>query len=108
MANRHPDSDHPSDLAIRRAARLSVRHDFHAFSALRSADLRPATFGHDERRVDEAFFFVQRPFAKCRSRLQSLAKHPELVVVALRHQLSVMRSHDGVEPARKGLRELLQ
>ena len=43
MANRHSDSDHPPDLAIRRAARLSVRHDFHAFSALRSADLRPAT-----------------------------------------------------------------
>ena len=36
MANRHSDSDHPPDLAIRRAARLSVRHDFHAFSALRS------------------------------------------------------------------------
>src|ERR1700721_1986505 len=31
------------------------RHDFHAFSALRWSDFRPATFGHNERRIDEAF-----------------------------------------------------
>ena len=30
------------------------RHDFHAFSALRRSDFRPATFGHNERRIDEA------------------------------------------------------
>ena len=36
------------------------RHDFHAFSALRWSDFRPATFGHNERRIDEAFFFIQR------------------------------------------------
>src|ERR1700746_3760010 len=36
------------------------RHDFHAFSALRWSDFRPATFGHNECRIDEAFFFVQR------------------------------------------------
>jgi hypothetical protein len=35
------------------------RHDFHALSALRSSDFRPAALGHDERCVDEAFFFVQ-------------------------------------------------
>src|SRR6478736_5268924 len=41
------------------------RHDFHAFSALRWSDFRPATFGHNERRIDEAFFFIQRAvFAK--------------------------------------------
>ena len=33
---------------------------FHAFSALRWSDFRPATFGHNERRIDEAFFFIQR------------------------------------------------
>ena len=38
------------------------RHDFHAFSALRWSDFRPATFGHNERRIDEAFFFIQRAF----------------------------------------------
>src|ERR1700752_515560 len=38
------------------------RHDFHAFSALRWSDFRSATFGHNERRIDEAFFFVQRAF----------------------------------------------
>src|SRR5262249_15988379 len=35
------------------------RHDFHAFSALRSSDFQPATLGHNEGCVDEAFFFVQ-------------------------------------------------
>ena len=35
-------------------------HDFHAFSALRWSDFRPATFGHNESRIDEAFFFIQR------------------------------------------------
>ena len=38
------------------------RHDFHAFSALRWSDFRPATFSHNERRIDEAFFFIQRAF----------------------------------------------
>ena len=31
-----------------------------AFSALRWSDFRPAAFGHNERRVNEAFFFIQR------------------------------------------------
>ena len=34
-------------------------HDFHAFSALRWYDFRPATFGHNESSIDEAFFFIQ-------------------------------------------------
>jgi hypothetical protein len=34
-------------------------HDFHAFSALRSSDFQPATLGHNEGCVDEAFFLVQ-------------------------------------------------
>jgi hypothetical protein len=34
------------------------RHDFHAFSALRCSDFRSTTFGRDERRIDEAFFFI--------------------------------------------------
>src|SRR5262249_62160458 len=33
--------------------------DFHAFSALRCPNLSLARLGHNERRVDEAFFFVQ-------------------------------------------------
>ena len=34
-------------------------HDFHAFSALRRSDPRPATLCHHERRIDEAFRFIQ-------------------------------------------------
>src|SRR5215475_2609810 len=37
-------------------------HDFHAFSALRRSDLRPATLRHHERRIDEAFRFIQGAF----------------------------------------------
>ena len=48
----------------RQSMAIHNRHDFHAFSALRRSDFRPATLGHHERRVDEAFFFVQR--AVCR------------------------------------------
>ena len=39
---------------------INNRHNFHSFSALRWSDFRPATFGHNERRIDEAFFFIQR------------------------------------------------
>ena len=35
------------------------RHDFHAFSTLRRADLRPAALRHYKCRVDEALFFIQ-------------------------------------------------
>src|SRR6266540_3670989 len=38
---------------------INNRHDFHAFSAFRCPDLCPATLGHNEGCVDEAFFFVQ-------------------------------------------------
>src|ERR1700745_2551630 len=44
----------------RQAMTIHNRHDFHAFSALGWPDFRPATFGHNERRIDEAFFFIQR------------------------------------------------
>ena len=46
----------------RQSMAIHNRHDFHAFSALRCSNFRPATFGHDERRIDEAFFFIQRAF----------------------------------------------
>jgi len=36
------------------------RHDFHVFSALCGSNIRAAGFGHHERRVDEAFFFIKR------------------------------------------------
>src|SRR5215471_12589554 len=39
---------------------INNRHDFHAFSTFRCPNLCPATLGHYERRVDEAFFFIQR------------------------------------------------
>src|ERR1700687_3191129 len=44
----------------RQAMAIDNRHDFHAFSALRGSDLRPAALGHNESCVDEAFFFVER------------------------------------------------
>src|SRR5438046_2306763 len=37
-------------------------HDFHAFPALRRSDPRPATLRHHERRIDEAFRFIQGAF----------------------------------------------
>src|SRR5262245_31660453 len=37
-------------------------HDFHAFSALRRSDLRPATLRHHERRINEAFRCIQVAF----------------------------------------------
>jgi hypothetical protein len=42
------------------AMAIHNRHDFHAFSALCGSDIRAAAFGHYERRVDEAFFFIKR------------------------------------------------
>src|SRR5438094_10549049 len=38
------------------------RHDSHGLPALRRPDLRPASRGDHERRIDEAFFFIQRAF----------------------------------------------
>src|SRR5262249_54351764 len=43
----------------RQSMAIDNRHDFHAFSALRNSDFQPATLGHNEGCVDEAFFFVQ-------------------------------------------------
>ena len=49
----------------RQSVAIHYRHDFHAFSALCRPDLGAATFRHDKRRIDEAFFFIQRtPIAK--------------------------------------------
>ena len=59
------------------------RHDFHAFSALRWSDFRPATLGHHERRVDEAFFFIQRAFS--RSSLATSVKTRRKI--SLQHQV---------------------
>ena len=45
----------------RQSMAIHNRHDLHAFfPALRFSNFRPATLGHDERRIDEAFFFIQR------------------------------------------------
>lgn len=42
----------------RQSMAIPNRHDFQAFSALRRPDFCPATLGHDERRIDEALFFI--------------------------------------------------
>ena len=49
----------------RQSMAIHNRHDFHAFSALRSSDFQPAA-RHNEGCVDEAFFFVQRLYGKAR------------------------------------------
>src|SRR5262245_53219092 len=87
---------------------LSDRHDFHAFSTFRCPNLCPATLGHPEGRVDEAFFFIQRTsVAKLVSNIrqqppQNFIAAPSLtapmyrfvVGIALRqHMPSVLRSH---------------
>src|SRR5262249_11641807 len=41
---------------------IDNRHDFHAFSALRGSDFRAATLGHNEGRIDEAFFCIKATF----------------------------------------------
>ena len=78
------------------------RHNFHAFSALRWSDFRPATFGHNERRIDEAFFFIQRAvFTKLvgnvrQNQTQNLVAAPSLkasmpvVRIALRQHVAAM------------------
>ena len=50
----------------RQSIAIDNRHDFHAFSALRSSDFQPATLGHNEGCVDEAFFFVQCVYREAR------------------------------------------
>ena len=53
------------------------RHDFHAFSTLRSSDFQPAALGHNEGCVDEAFFFVQcTSIAKLVSNIRQHAQRP--------------------------------
>jgi hypothetical protein len=56
---------HPSPIAnghteICRLGVSAEEQERERFSALRWSDFRPATLGHDERRIDEAFFFIQR------------------------------------------------
>src|SRR6202035_1220868 len=43
----------------RQSMAINNRHDFHAFSALRCADLCPTAFSHHECSIDEAFFFIE-------------------------------------------------
>jgi hypothetical protein len=44
----------------RQSMAIHNRHDFHAFSALRSSDFRPATLGHDEGCVEILLRSVRR------------------------------------------------
>src|SRR5215471_7733042 len=49
----------------RQSMTIHDRHDFHAFPALRRSDPNPATLRHHERRIDEAFRFVQDVHREC-------------------------------------------
>ena len=70
------------------------RHDFHAFSALRWSDFRPATFGHNERRIDEAFFFIQRAvFTKLVGNVRQTKQKKTEIQCAKSHLTSVAKSH---------------
>jgi hypothetical protein len=59
---------------------INNRHDFHAFSALRGSDLRAAALGHDEGRVNEAFFFVQ--YASVAKVVSNIRQYPAQSLVA--------------------------
>ena len=59
---------------------INNRHDFHAFSAFRCSDLCPATLGHHERRVDEAFFFIQH--TSVAKLVSNIRQHPPQNLIA--------------------------
>jgi hypothetical protein len=63
---------------------INNRHDFHALPAFRCPNLCPATLGHHERRVDEAFFFIQRT-----SLAKLVCKHPSAAAA---------KTHRGTKP----------
>ena len=79
---------------------VNNRHDFHAFSALRCSDLRPAAFRHHKRRVDEAFFFIERAFVAkligyiCQHPSQNLIATPSLKAPVYRFVIRIaLRKH---------------
>src|SRR6516162_1168970 len=79
---------------------INNRHDFHAFSAFRCPNLCPATLGHHERRVDEAFFFIERTsVAKLVSNIrqqppQNLIAAPSLKALMYRFVVGIaLRQH---------------
>ena len=59
---------------------INNRHDFHAFSAFRCSDLCPATLGHHERRIDEAFFFIQH--TSVAKLVSNIRQHPPQNLIA--------------------------
>src|SRR6266705_2750386 len=64
----------------RQSMAIDNRHDFHAFSALRGSDLRAAALGHNEGRVNEAFFFVQ--YASVAKVVSNIRQYPAQSLVA--------------------------
>src|ERR1700738_4270775 len=64
----------------RQSMAINNRHDFHAFSALRGSDLRAAALGHNEGRVNEAFFFVQ--YASVAKVVSNIRQYPAQSLVA--------------------------
>jgi len=74
----------------RQSMAINNRHDFHTFSALRRSDPRSATLGHNERCVDEAFFFVER--AAVAKFVGNIRQHPAQNFVAAPSLKSPMHS----------------
>ena len=66
---------------------VNYRHDFHALSALGCPNLRPAALGHHERRIDEAFLFIQR--ASVAKLIGEIRQYPpqNLIAAALREHV---------------------
>ena len=62
------------------AMAIDDRHDFHTFSAPRRSDFGPATFCHHERRLDEAFLFVER--TRVAKRIGNIGQHPTQNLIA--------------------------
>ena len=58
------------------------RHDFHAFSALRWSDFQAATFGHDERFIDEQILLHPARPSAAKLVGQTLLSHPTQNLVA--------------------------
>src|SRR5215813_1991808 len=78
----------------RQSMAIDNRHYFHAFSALRSSDFQPATLGHDEGCVDEAFFFVQyASIAKLVGNIRQHATQNLIAAPSLKAPMHALRQH---------------
>ena len=74
----------------RQSMAINNRHDFQAFSPLRCPDFCPAALRHDEGRIDEALFFVQR--ASLAKLVSDIHQHSAQNLVAAPSLKAPMRS----------------